>query len=683
MVNIHSLKTQFNKMSQSLIPALIIFGFASGASADPLLCSHLQHIEKGFLNNHILYKSFNPTLEKRVVEQFIQKLDPSKIYLMKEDVTKIEELMKDVYANTQKEKCQPILDAYQIYVDRVKDRTKFSEDFLGKNYKFEKDGELVIDPKKREFFQTKTEQDNFHKKYIHFQMANYIASGMKQGEARGQLQRRYARNLKNLTTQKKEEVFAYYLDSFAGALDPHSSFFSQDVREDFDIQMGLQLEGIGATLSSQDGYTVIENVIPGGSAAKSGLIEPQDKIISVGQGEAGATESVIDEQLRDVVKKIRGAKGTKVRLSILRKVTGKTKRVDVVLTRDKISLEDEAAQISYVDKEVGGKKKKLGIIELPSFYSATRRGGRSSATDLKKLLKEARDKKLDGVVLDLSNNGGGSLEDAVKIAGLFFKTGNVVETQGSNKVVDQMADDEAEVDYSGPLVILTSRLSASASEIVAGALQDYKRALIVGGDHTFGKGSVQSVMPLPTELGALKVTVGMFYIPGGASTQHRGVAADVILPGAYATEEIGEKSLDYSLPPKTLAGFLSEEAYVKSGKDAWVPLDTDTVKKVKENSEKRVTVSEDFKKIITNLKKSEEEKNKPVKITDILKDKDKAETESKKKNRLTGEQKKKEYLKRADVTEAANVLADLINLQQAEYQKMVSTGSDVAEERKN
>jgi len=654
-----------------------VFG-SMEASADPLLCSHLQHIQKGFLNNHIVYKTYNSALEKRVIDQFIEKLDPSKIYFLQEDVEKIASLMKDIYPNTQKDKCNPILDSYDIYVQRVKERAKFGEEYLSKNYKFDKNVELVIDPKKREYFKNKAEQDDFHRKYAHFQIANYLASGMKLGEAKQQLQRRLARNVKNLTAQKKEDVYAYYLDSFAGALDPHSSFFSQDVREDFDIQMGLQLEGIGATLSSQDGYTVIENVIAGGSAAKSGLIEPQDKIISVAQGEKGKMETVIDEQLRDVVKKIRGPKGTKVRLTILRKVQGKTKRLEVTLVRDKINLEDDAAQISYMDKEVNGQKKKIAIVDLPSFYSANRRGGRSSANDLKKLLKEARAKKADGVLLDLSNNGGGSLEDAVKIAGLFMKTGNVVETQGSNNVIDQMADDEPDIDFPGPLVILTSRLSASASEIVAGALQDYKRAVIVGADHTFGKGSVQSVMPLPTELGALKVTVGMFYIPGGQSTQHRGVSADVVLPGPYSTEEIGEKSLDYSLPPKALSPFVSDEAYVKSGRDAWVPLDNDTVKKLREKSEKRIASNEEFKKILTNLKKAEEEKNKPVKLADILKDKDKAEATEKKKKHLTGEQKRKEYLKRADVAEATNILADLIDLQQATYLKMVSAGVDSA-----
>ncbi|MGE3974631.1 MAG: S41 family peptidase, partial [Bdellovibrionales bacterium] len=549
-----------------------------------------------------------------------------------------------------------------LFVQRVKERTKFTEAYLKAKYKLSKDTELVLDPKKRQFLKTKAEADEFHIKYIHFQVANYLASGMKLAEAKTQLVRRYARNLKNLSALKKEDIYASYLDSFAGAMDPHTSFLSPDAREDFDIQMQLSLEGIGATLSSQDGYTVIENLIPGGSAAKSGLIEPQDKIISVGQGESGSMETVIDEPLRDVVRKIRGPKGSKVRLTILRKSNGKTKRIEVGLLRDKISLEDEAAQITYVDKEIGGVKKKFAVVDLPSFYSSTRKGGRSSATDMKKLMKEAREKKVDGMVLDLSSNGGGSLDDAVKIAGQFIKIGNVVETQGSSKAIDQMADDESEVDYSGPLVVLTSRLSASASEIVAGALQDYKRAVIVGGDHTFGKGSVQQVMPLPSELGALKVTVGMFFIPGGQSTQHRGVFADVPLPGNFSSDEIGEKSLDYSLPPRSLPAFISEEAYVKEGPEAWVPVTADMVTQLKDRSATRVAANEDFKKILTNLKKSEEEKNKPVKISEVMKDKEKADGETKKKGKLTAEAKKKEYLKRADVVEALNVLTDLNGL---------------------
>jgi carboxyl-terminal processing protease len=417
--------------------------------------------------------------------------------------------------------------------------------------------------------------------------------------------------------------------------------------------MDLSLEGIGATLSSQDGYTVIEQLIRGGAAEASKQLEIKDKIMAVGQAK-GEMVPVYDMSLRDVVKLIRGPAGTKVKLKILRKGKEGTKRFEVTLVRRKINLEEEAAKIYYVDHKVGKKNYKVGIINLPSFYSASKKGGRSAAGDVKKILKEAKKKKVDSLVLDFSTNGGGSLDDAVKIAGLFFKQGNVVETNRS-----KLADLDPAVDYSGPLVVLTSRLSASASEIVAGALQDYKRAVIVGGDHTFGKGSVQSVIPLGQFLGAIKVTVGMFYIPGGHSTQHRGVEADIVLPGAFSTDEVGEKTLDYSLPPSKITPFLSKAAYVKSGDEAWTPVTKAMIQKLRKNSQARVAKNEEFQKIIKEAKE-EKNKKKVIKIAEILDDTKKEELEeAKKKRNLSPKEKEKDYLERADIQEAVNVAAEL------------------------
>ncbi|RYZ84898.1 MAG: tail-specific protease, partial [Proteobacteria bacterium] len=334
----------------------------------------------------------------------------------------------------------------------------------------------------------------------------------------------------------------------------------------------------------------------------------------------------------------------------------------------KVNLEDEAASIIYEDREVNGKKHKVGIINFPSFYADSRRGGRSSASDLKKIIKEANEKKVEGLVLDLSNNGGGSLEDAVKIAGLFFKTGNVVKqsSKDAGRSEQTLSDTDGTVDWAGPLVLLTSRISASASEIVAGTLQDYKRAVIVGGDHTFGKGSVQSVLPMPNNLGALKVTVGMFFVPGGNSTQHRGVEADISLPGPYSTDDIGEKSLDYSLPPQKIASFTSNEAYVKEGTGAWSTLKPEWLKSLHDKSVSRVDKNDDFKKIEDELKKAKA-RGKTIKVSEILKDK--TETKSKKEKEKQArygnkELKNKEYLKRADINEATNVLLDLMGLEE-------------------
>jgi carboxyl-terminal processing protease len=638
-------------------------------SKDDLECRYMSAIEGGFLANHIRYANRDAELANHTIEQYIKRIDPSKIYLLATDVDQIKAWMSGLFDKTKNKDCAFLEQAQKLLVQRAQERAEFAKKFLGKDYKFDPKTEFTFDPDKKTFPKNADEANDFLKKYIHFQIANYQATDMKMDEAKKNVIKNYDRAVKRLQDTKTTDLYSDYLDSFARALDPHSSFFSRDSLEDFEIQMRLSLEGIGATLSSQDGFTVVEQLVPGGAAAKSGLIEPQDKIIAVGQ-DKGAMENVIDMDLKDVVKKIRGAKGTKVRLTILRKKGESKQRLDISVTREKVNLEDEAASIIYQDKELNGKKKKIGIINFPSFYADSRRGGRSSATDLKKIIKEANEKKVDGIVLDLSNNGGGSLEDAVKIAGLFFQTGNVVKqsSRDSSRGEQTLNDTDSTVDWAGPLVLLTSRISASASEIVAGTLQDYKRAVIVGGDHTFGKGSVQSVLPMPNNLGALKVTVGMFFVPGGNSTQHRGVEADVVLPGPYSTEDIGEKFLDYSLPPQKIAPFLSSEAYVKEGSGTWSMLKPEWLKSLREKSVVRVEKSDDFKKIEDELKKAKA-RGKLIKVSEVLKDKSETKTKKEKEKAArygNKDQKNKEYLKRADVNEATNVLLDLMGAEESQ-----------------
>lgn len=646
----------------------ILFAGASASAQikEGLECRFLSVIETGFLANHVKYSERSTELSGRTLDQYIERMDPSKIYLTQADIDQIKKLAGDVFDKTKKRDCSFLDGIQKIVLQRVKERADFAKSFLGKDYKFDIKTEFVFDPKKKSWPKSNDEANEYLKKYVHFQIANYLSTDMKLDEAKANVIKNYERALKRVQDTKQDDLFASYLDAFAGALDPHSSFFSRDVLEDFEIQMRLSLEGIGATLSSQDGFTVVEQLVGGGAAARSGQIELQDRIVAVGQ-ETGPMENVIDMDLKDVVKKIRGKKGTKVRLSILRKVGDKKERFEVTLVRDKVNLEDDAASITFIDKKIdGGKKKKIGIINFPSFYADSRRGGRSSADDLKKLVKEANDKKADGLVLDLSNNGGGSLEDAVKIAGLFFAEGNVVKQSSKVEARGEtaLADTDPTVDWAGPLVVLTSRISASASEIVSGTLQDYRRAVIVGGDHTYGKGSVQSVLPMPNNLGAIKVTVGMFFVPGGKSTQHRGVDADVVLPGVFSTDDIGEKYMDYSLPPKTIEPFISQEAFVKTGKGAWKEVNPGWIKTLKALSEIRVEKEPEFKKVREEIKKAQA-RGKLIKVSEIMNDKetkDKKEKEKAKKT-MSKAEKLKEYLKRADIIEASNVLTDLIQLQ--------------------
>ncbi len=631
-------------------------------------CNWVDPVQSAYLSNHLVYKEKDAELQKRVTMQFIKHLDPAKIYLLEADVDGIKSKMKSVFELVAKKDCKFATEAQALLVKRVGERTEYIKKALGKEFKFNKETEFVYDPDKKTFPKTDKEANEFLDKYIQFQVANYLATDMKLDEAKERVIKNYERNFKRLKETKTDDLIAGYLNAFALSLDPHSTFFSKDYYEDFNIDMKLTLEGIGATLSQDDGFTTIESLVTGGAAAKSGVLEPKDKIVAVSKKD-GKMENVIDMDLKEVVKLIRGPKGTKVKLSVLRKEAGANKKFDVELTREKISLEDNAITIYYEDKVINGEKKKVGIINFPSFYADSNRGGRSSAADLKKIIAEAKAKKVNGIVIDLSSNGGGSLDDAVKIGGLFIKTGNIVKQSAMKKSESALADEDKTVDWTGPLVILTSRVSASASEILSGAMKDYNRAVIVGSDHTYGKGSIQTVMPIPGELGALKITIGMFFTPGGYSTQHRGVEADVRIPSPYELDEIGEKSMDYSLPPKKIDSFLSKDAYVENGDDKWLQLKSDWMKTIKARSEERVSKNEEFKKITDELEKTKK-LGKTIRVSDILKDKGEKEKKVKKNKYADKATKEKEYLKRADIQEATNVLQDLILLEEGKVKDL-------------
>lgn len=430
-----AVKSTTNRLMAALLTAAMSIAlFASTpvqAQNVRLACKHLDVITQSFLNLHVTFDKMSDKIESRTVEQFIKRLDGAKMYLHQEDIAEINRQMKGITKAVKAGHCEAIDKVQALYIKRVEERAAYAKQILGnKTFKFDPTTTLVLDPDQRQFPKNKVEADKFHLKYLQFQVSNIMAGGIKQDEAQAQLVRNYERNIKRTKDTTQEDLYAQYLDSCGRALDPHSSFMSRDVMEDFQIQMGLSLEGIGATLSSQDGFTIVEQLIPGGAAKQSGLVQPQDKIIAVGQfkpdGSPAEMENVVDLELRDVVRRIRGPKGSKVRLTLMRKSESGAERMTVTLTRDKIKLEEDAAQLSYLEKDINGEKKKVAVLNLPAFYADSKRGGRSSAADMKNLLKQAREAKADGLVLDLSNNGGGSLEDAVKIAGLFFKTGNVV-----------------------------------------------------------------------------------------------------------------------------------------------------------------------------------------------------------------------------------------------------------------
>ncbi len=642
-----------------LIFTLLFSAHPASAEKAEIPCQVVPLLMQAFLKAHVSARPFDGELVNRTASQFLKRIDPGKNFLWQSDATSLEPKVREFMKQEGRFDCGVVEGVRDLLVKRTKEQLEYAKSVLNDDsFKLDENVEIQLDNEKRAWIKDADDAKKRQFAQIQFQISNYLLTDLKLPEARKQLVHRYELNLKRVEELSKSDMYSYVVNAFASALDPHSDYLSPEDTEDFRIDMSLSLEGIGASLSSDDGFTVIQELIPGGAAAKSKLLEPKDKIIAVGQGEDGQLENVIDMDLRDVVRKIRGKAGSKVHLRILREKP-ESQRFDVTLVRSKVKLEDKAANVEYETRKIGGKKVTLARLELPAFYGDPTRRERSSYRDVANAIQEIKKKKADGIVLDLSQNGGGLLEEAVRIVGLFINKGNVVATKDSRKDVQALDDEDPLVQWDGPLVVLTSRLSASASEIVAGALQDYKRAVVVGSDHTYGKGSVQAVLPLQNDLGILKVTTGLFYIPGGRSTQHRGVASDVVIPSIFATEDVGEKYLDYSLNPDVIPTFVSAEA---NSSGSWTPVNPTEIEKLRAQSRLRVTASKEFQEIEKEIKELNDRRG-LVKLSELRKKDQEQRAKDKKKGNK--EKAAKELAKERHAphrSEAFQVLADLIQL---------------------
>ncbi len=436
---------------------------------------------------------------------------------------------------------------------------------------------LILDPEKRGHPQDEAARLDLVHRLVHFQISNYLSGDMDLAQAKERLIHRYELMTKQAKEVKPRDTYAEFLNAFAGALDPHSTYYTPEAVEDFEIQMSLSLDGIGVALSSKDGYSVVERVIPGGATDKLGVLEPGDKIIAVGQ-QGESPVDIIDLPLRDVVAMIRGKRGTKVKPH----GPAPIRRDQPLRRRDRARRGHDRGRRR--DPRVPGRHRSAERRESspsstcrPSTATRIRANARADAT-CAICCARSSEAKADGLLLDLSRNGGGKLESSVEIAGLFIRQGGVVAVKDVFSDVQVLADQDAEIAYSGPLVILTSRITASASEIVAGAMKDYGRAVIVGDDHTFGKGTVQSFVHQPGRLGAIKVTTALFFRPGGASTQHDGVAADVVLPSLFATDDLGERYTPYSLKTQVIPPFLGALGRVSTVPHGdWKPIDANVL----------------------------------------------------------------------------------------------------------
>jgi carboxyl-terminal processing protease len=656
-----------------LILLLILLLPLSSSVAENLTCSRLPLLMKSFLSHHYAMNNMTGEIKIHAVDQMIKSLDPSKTLLYASDLERLKPVLQDLFASMQAGDCASLKLVYDVLVARARENEAIIKNILGPDYRLNETLELDVNMDKRPYVKTAAEKQELLRKVVQFQIENAMLSGVDLAEAKKQQIHRYELQTMRVIKRNPEKLITSAAESFALALDPHTNYLSSENLEEFRIQMQLSLEGIGAVLSSDNGFTVIEELIPGGGAERSGMLKPKDKIIAVAQ-EGEKPVDVIDMDLRDVVKIIRGKKGTQVTLTILRQAE-RTYRFDITITRDKIDIKEQEAKITYRTRTVGGRQYRFGVIDLPSFYGDEKEN-KSCYEDVRNLLAEAKRRHVDGIVLDLSRNGGGLLGEAVRIAGFFLGKGGIVATkengeqvtilangsvassEGSNKrkVIEFPAEDPRDI-YTGPFVVLTSRLSASASEIVAGALKDYHRAVIVGSDHTFGKGSVQELTPLPQELGGMKVTKALYFLPGGKSTQKIGVEADVRLPIFFVLEDLGETALDYPLPAQTITPFLGVS---ENAAPLWKPVDRPLLVKLAARSHARVAKDVKFAEIVKNNKEATEKKG-IIRLADLRKEM-KKEGGDKKKEMLTERKQRARDQYAPFVNESVNVLLDMVML---------------------
>ena len=546
---------------------------------------------------HFLLHPLDQEISRRCWKMFLQSFDPMKIYFYQSDIDAFAQYRDDLANEVERGDIGFAYMVMKTFLARVDERVKMVDKILATPQDFTVDEEMVVDKDTATYARTPEEAADRWRKRIKYDLLVLKAEKAEKAETAkaekaekaahpngtpdlGQvkpkakpdandgktpeqrLTQRYHTFAKRMHQTDAEELLERYLTSLTTSLDPHTTYLSPSSVDNFKIMMQLKLEGIGASLQDVDGYTVVKKIVSGGAAEKEGHLKIDDKIIGVGEGEGGEIVDVVDMKLNDVVKMIRGKPGTIVRLQVISSENPQPRMIKI--TRATIELKDSEArgEVFEVGRQSDGRPYKIGVINLPSFYmdtDAARKGQefKSPTRDVRRILDNFKSKGVDAVVLDLRNNGGGSLTEAISMTGLFIPEGPVVQVKDADGRVNAYNDFDPGVAWSGPLVVLVSKFSASASEILAGAIQDYHRGLIVGDHSTHGKGSVQSLLDLGNQLfhiphapkmGELKITMQQFFRPGGDSTQRRGVLSDVELPSLTTHLKVGEDDLDYPLP---------------------------------------------------------------------------------------------------------------------------------------
>jgi carboxyl-terminal processing protease len=607
--------------SRCVLVLLLMIGLCTAAWADPVSPGpndgHIAVAVAALLSRqHLSHHPLDQEISQRCVKSFLKALDPMKMYFYQADV---DEFMvnKDDLSNTiRKGDVSFAYAVFRRFLQRVDERVTLADQLLAERPDFTVDEEMVTDRDAAQYPHDQPAARECWRKRIKYDLLTLEADKkLVDKKAYYRLIQRYHSYAKQMHQIDSNELLEIYLNSFTTAFDPHTDYMSPDAFRNFEIAMSLELEGIGALLTGEDGYTTVKHILPGGSAEKNGQLKADDKIIGVGQTEEGEMVNVIDMKLSKVVKLIRGQPGTVVRLDVVSSDDSQRKLVKIV--RQKIALKDSVAKVFECGRKPDGTPNRVGVIDVPSFYrdmAADRRGVanfKSATRDVGNLLAGFRRQNVDAVILDLRYNGGGSLPEAISLTGLFTGAGPIVQVKDAEGRMQHLDDQGPGVVWSGPLVVLINKFSASASEILAGAIQDYGRGLIVGDHSTHGKGTVQSLVDLGQQFfrvspdvssyGALKITLQQFYRPNGDSTQKRGVLADVELPSLTTPCEVGEADLDYPVAFDRIAP--AQYRYFND-------VNPEIRDQLRRLSQQRMLTSEKFQEVIRNVARYKEQKAK-------------------------------------------------------------------------
>ncbi len=504
--------------------------------------------------NHYVDRRYNDAMSAAHLETYLERLDPSHLYFTASDVAEFQTYSTRLDDLGRQGELSPAFTIFDRYEQRASDRLALviaNMDAIVSGLDFGKDEYIDSDPTERDWAVDTAELDDRWRKRLKNQVLGLKLAEKPLQEIAPTLVKRYENQQNRLSQYNEQDVFAVYANALTSQFDPHTSYFSPRRAENFDIDMRLSLEGIGAVLQNEDEYVKVVRVVPAGPADKQSDLKAAELIIAVGQGKAGPMTDVIGWRLDDVVDLVRGKKGTVVRLDVIPAAGRSDEARRLTITRNEVQLEEQAAQSKIIEiNDLGSTPRKIGVIDIPAFYldfDAYRKGDpdfRSTTRDVAKLVNELNEAGVDGLVIDLRGNGGGSLREANELTGLFIEYGPTVQIRGTGSRVWRDGKRRRGPYYDGPVAIMIDRLSASASEIFAGALQDYGRAIVVG-DRSFGKGTVQTLLDLPE--GQLKITESKFYRISGDSTQHRGVIPDISYPSLLQHDEIGESSLEKAL----------------------------------------------------------------------------------------------------------------------------------------